>query len=66
MNGKDAEAIIEPQQSCELRVAEFHEQGYPEIIEVNYKGEWFRYVHSRSELELKMNKYIKENFHGII
>ena len=43
-----------------FRVCEYHEQGYPEIIEIKYKGKWLRYVHFNNNIELEINKYIKQ------
>jgi len=50
--------------SC--RVVELHEQGYPEIIELKYKGKWMRFQHFSKEHERRMNDYIKKSLlkHG--
>lgn len=44
-----------------IRVIERHEQGHPEVIEVEYKGKWLRYVLSNNQLDSKMDEFIKKN-----
>lgn len=43
------------------RIVEYNEQGHPEVIEIKYKNEWFRYVHFSTEHEKQMNQFIKKN-----
>ena len=45
----------------EIRIVETNEQGYPEIIEIKYKGKWIRYVQFSSELELEMTQFVKDS-----
>lgn len=56
MPNKNKENKLQIEVLCD--VLEFHEQGFPEIIEIKFKNKKYKYQHIHNNTEKRIDKYI--------